>query len=134
MKHSPNSKAQFRSKIASLVAIPAKLNVQQKRTKVQAVRRRRFNKGIRKMRFTALVLIAALTASAASAQTVNHASMQQGLDMLQTELKATLAGSGVEVDVNTLSLAQVATIISNLKDVNNSADVKAIVEAAISDK
>jgi hypothetical protein len=86
------------------------------------------------MRFTVLVLIAAITASTASAQTVNHASMQQGLDMLQTELKVALAGSGVDVDVNTLSLAQIAQITANLKDVNNPADVKAIVEAAISDK
>jgi hypothetical protein len=52
----------------------------------------------------------------AAAQADDVATMQQGLDMLRTALQNALPAYGVEVDVSTLTLEQVAEVMAAIED------------------
>lgn len=80
-----------------------------------------------------LVFIAALGGvSGASAEAYNTASMQQGLDMLKTEVTQAFSQYQINADPNTLSLSQIAIIVGALNDSsNNDSETKDAIEAAV---
>ena len=83
-----------------------------------------------------LALIAALScvSSGAFAKGYDTTSMQQGLDMLQTEVAQAFTQYQIAVDPTTLSMSQIAVIISVLNDPDKDSggyDAKAAIEAAI---
>lgn len=64
----------------------------------------------------------------AAAQSFNPTEMSQGLDMLQVQLNNMISSYGIDVNVDELTVAQVAEVI--LK-VNDGADTKQEIEEAI---
>ena len=68
-----------------------------------------------------ITLIAAFGGAmfAASAQAYDTASMQQGLDMLKTEVSHAFVTYQIDADPETLSLAQIAIIVSALNSSDN---------------
>ena len=84
-----------------------------------------------------VTVIAALGAAlfAASAGAYNTASMQQGLDMLQTEVAQAFSRYRIDADPKSLSLSQIAIIVSTLDDSSNTeTDIKDAIEAAVRDE
>jgi hypothetical protein len=78
-----------------------------------------------------LALVFAFTfggAGIAAAQSFNPTEMSQGLDMLQAQLNNMIVTHGIEVNVDELTVAQVAEVISK---VNAGADTKQEIEEAI---
>ena len=67
-------------------------------------------------------------AGIAAAQSFNPTEMSQGLDMLQAQLNNMIASYGIQVNVDELTVAQVAEVISK---VNDGADTKQEIEEAI---
>lgn len=64
----------------------------------------------------------------AAAQSFNPTEMSQGLDMLQAQLNNMIVSYGIAVNVDELTVAQVAEVISR---VNDGADTKQEIEEAI---
>ncbi|MGL4238605.1 hypothetical protein [Tabrizicola sp.] len=64
----------------------------------------------------------------AAAQAFNPTEMSQGLDMLQAQLNNMISSYGIDVNVDELTVAQVAEVISK---VNGGADTKQEIEEAI---
>jgi hypothetical protein len=64
----------------------------------------------------------------AAAQSFNPTEMTQGLDMLQLQLNNMISSYGIDVNVDELTVAQVAYVISR---VNDGADTKQEIEEAI---
>lgn len=67
-------------------------------------------------------------AGLAAAQSFNPTEMSQGLDMLQLQLNNMISSYGIAVNVDELTVAQVAEVISR---VNDGADTKQEIEEAI---
>lgn len=63
-----------------------------------------------------------------SAQSFNPTEMSQGLDMLQQQLNNMISSYGIDVNVDELTVAQVAEVISK---VNDGANTKQEIEEAI---
>ncbi len=63
-----------------------------------------------------------------AAQSFNPTEMSQGLDMLQAQLNNMISVHGIDVNVDELTVAQVAEVISK---VNDGADTKQEIERAI---
>ncbi len=83
------------------------------------------------MRSTILAAILALSATMASAQDTMMEDMAAGLTMVETSAALVLKQYGIEADVMTLSLSQIAEINGVLTGSNNDADKKAGIEAAL---
>jgi hypothetical protein len=83
------------------------------------------------MRSTILAAILALSATMASAQDTMMEDMAAGLTMVETSAALVLKQYGIEADVMTLSLSQIAEINGVLTASNNDADKKAGIEAAL---
>jgi hypothetical protein len=64
----------------------------------------------------------------AAAQSFNPTEMSQGLDMLQAQLNNMISSYGIAVNVDELTVAQVAYVIGR---VNDGADTKQEIEEAI---
>jgi hypothetical protein len=64
----------------------------------------------------------------AAAQSFNPTEMSQGLDMLQLQLNNMISSYGIAVNVDELTVAQVAEVIGR---VNDGADTKQEIEEAI---
>ena len=80
----------------------------------------------------ALIAVICGAASGASAGAYNTASMQQGLDMLQTEVAQAFSRYRIDADPKSLSLSQIAIIVSTLDDSSNTeTDIKDAIEAAV---
>ena len=87
----------------------------------------------------ALAVVASLdcVASMASAEGYNTASMQQGLDTLETQIAQAFDEYQIDADPTTLSMAQIAVIIGVLDEPEKDSggnDVKSAIEAAIRSK
>jgi hypothetical protein len=67
-------------------------------------------------------------AGVAAAQSFNPTEMSQGLDMLQAQLNNMISSYGIAVNVDELTVAQVAYVIGR---VNDGADTKQEIEEAI---
>lgn len=83
------------------------------------------------MRSTILAAILALSATMATAQDKMMEEMSAGLSMVETSAAQVLKQYGIEADVMTLSLSQIAEINGVLTSSNNDADKKAGIEAAL---
>jgi hypothetical protein len=83
------------------------------------------------MRSTILAAILALSATMASAQDKMMEEMSAGLTMVETSAALVLKQYGIEADVMTLSLSQIAEINGVLTGSNSDADKKAGIEAAL---
>jgi hypothetical protein len=76
-----------------------------------------------------LALVITMAASGfAAAQAFNPTEMSQGLDMLQLQLNNMISAHGIAVNVDELTVAQVAEVIAR---VNDGADTKQEIEEAI---
>lgn len=63
-----------------------------------------------------------------AAQSFNPTEMSQGLDMLQLQLNSMVSTYGIDVNVDELSVAQVAEVIQRI---NNGANTKQEIEEAL---
>lgn len=73
-----------------------------------------------------------LTTLPLAAETDGLATMQQGLNMLQTSLSNTLPQYGVDIDVSALTLEQIVQIMAAIKENNSDpVAVRSAVEVAI---
>jgi hypothetical protein len=78
-----------------------------------------------------LSLVLAFTIAAAgfaAAQSFNPTEMSQGLDMLQLQLNNMISSYGIALNVDELTVAQVAEVIGRI---NDGADTKQEIEEAI---
>jgi hypothetical protein len=87
-----------------------------------------FQTGKQMKRLSLAVALTLATSGLASAQSFNPTEMSQGLDMLQGQLNNMIASYGIDVNVDELTVAQVAEVISK---VNDGADTKQEIERAI---
>lgn len=83
------------------------------------------------MRLTMIAMMLALTTTVAIAESHDMAAMGEGVSMLETSVANLLKKYGLEADVMTLSLGQLAEISSMVTSSNNDADIKAGIEAAL---
>jgi hypothetical protein len=86
------------------------------------------------MRLKILATAAALALSTSMAFADDAMMMQQmsdGLTMLETSAKEAFMKYGIEADVMTLTLNQLAEISGAMTGSNNDADMKAAIEAAL---
>ena len=89
------------------------------------------------LRSLAFIAAFGFVSSGAFAKGYDTTSMQHGLDMLQTEVAQALTEYQIDVDPATLSMAQIAVIISVLNDPDKDSggsNAKTAIEAAIRDK
>lgn len=83
------------------------------------------------MRSIILATLLALSTTAAIAQDKDVMEMSAGLSMLETSAERALMKYGIEFDVMTLTLSQLAEINGAMTGSNNEADKKADIEAAL---
>jgi hypothetical protein len=83
------------------------------------------------MRLTILATILALSTTMAIAADDMMMQMSEGLTMLETSAKEAFMKYGIEADVMTLTLNQLAEISGAMTASNNDADMKAAIEAAL---
>ncbi len=84
------------------------------------------------MRLTILATLLALSTTMAVAQDKDMMmQMSEGLTMLETSAKDAFLKYGIEADVMTLTLNQLAEISGAMTGSNNDADMKAAIEAAL---
>ncbi len=89
------------------------------------------------MRLTILAAILALSATVATAQDskmmdeMQGSMMRSGISMLEASAKLALMKYGLEGDVMTLSLGQLAEINGVMTSSNTEAEIKAGIEAAL---
>ncbi len=83
------------------------------------------------MRSIILATLLALSTTAAIAQDKDVMEMSAGLSMLETSAERALMKYGIEFDVMTLTLSQLAEINGAMTGSNNEADKKAAIEAAL---
>ncbi len=79
-------------------------------------------------RLSLALVITMAGAGIAAAQAFNPTEMSQGLDMLQVQLNNMISTHGIAVNVDELTVAQVAEVIAR---VNDGADTKQEIEEAI---
>ena len=79
-------------------------------------------------RFSLALALSIAGAGFAVAQSFNPTEMSQGLDMLQAQLNNMIVSYGIAVNVDELTVAQEAEVISK---VNSGADTKQEIEEAI---
>lgn len=85
-------------------------------------------KGKQMNRLSLALVITMAGAGIAVADTFNPTEMSQGLDMLQLQLNNMISIHGIDVNVDELTVAQVAEVIAR---VNDGADTKQEIEEAI---
>jgi hypothetical protein len=87
-----------------------------------------FQTGKQMKRLSLAVALTLATSGLASAQSFNPTEMSQGLDMLQAQLNNMIVSYGIDVNVDELTVSQVAEVISRI---NDGADTKQEIEQAI---
>jgi len=83
------------------------------------------------MRLTTIAILLALSTTAAIAESHDPAMMSEGLTMLESSTANLLKKYGLEADVMSLSLGQLAEIAGMVTSSNTDAEIKAGIEAAL---
>jgi len=83
------------------------------------------------MRLTTIAILLALSTTAAIAESHDPAMMSEGLTMLESSTANLLKKYGLEADVMSLTLSQLAEITGMVTSSNTDAEIKAGIEAAL---